>query len=364
MDFLRLPPPIRRVLLSHVHPRRLLTTDPTNSAGHSNDLPPSSQALLTLSTETLNSYTTSLAPNANQLRYASSTFQHPPPHLLWSAATFRSFPPSPHPEVAFLGRSNVGKSSLLNALFGRTRDQLVHVSKQPGKTRTMNGFGLGAPMGAAPLKGEKEAAWKRLGRGGLVVVDMPGYGGGSREEWGKEALKYLLQRKQLRKTFLLVDAEHGLKSTDVELLRHFRREGIAHTIVLSKVDKILYPGAKPPGAIKLSNALLKLQQRCEDVRRELKEIFDDGREMRDDILCCSADKSLDERSGWRSKIGVDELRWAVLSSCGLESDEQGMPKGKRAIKTAKAEEPVVMRDAFGEYTLPPARPSKRSYSSQ
>lgn len=350
MDLLRLPPSIRRVLLNQVQPRRLFSTDTAVPQRPGDDLQATSQSPLTLSSETLNSYTTSLAPNANQLKYASSTFQHPPPHLLWSSATFRSFPPSPHPEVAFLGRSNVGKSSLLNALFGRTRDQLVHVSKQPGKTRTMNGFGLGAPMGAAPLKGEKEAAWKRLGRGGLVVVDMPGYGGGSREEWGKEALKYLLQRKQLRRTFLLVDAEHGLKRTDVELLRHFRREGIAHTIVLSKVDKILYPGAKPPGPIKLNNGLLKLQLQCEGIRRGLKGVFDDGREVRDDILCCSADKSLDERSGWRSKIGVDELRWAVLSSCGLESDVQGMPKGKRAIKTVKAAEPKVMCDAFGEYT--------------
>jgi len=215
----------------------------------------------------------------------------------------------------------------------------------------MNGFGLGAAMGAAPMQGEKEAAWKRLGRGGFVVVDMPGYGSGSREEWGTEALKYLTQRKQLRRTFLLVDSEHGLKRTDVELLRHFKGEGVAHTIVLSKVDKILYPSAKLPGVNKLNNGLLKLRQRCEEIRRELKDVYGDGREMRDDILCCSADKSLDERSGWRSKIGVDELRWAVLSSCGMESDEQGMPKGKRAIKTIAAKEPVVLRDAFGEYTL-------------
>lgn len=349
MDLLRLPAPLRRAVLSRLPSHRMLSTATISSHIPSNDLPPSPEPPLTLSSATLNSYTTSLVPNEHQLKYAASIFNHSPPHLLWSAATFRSFPASPHPEVAFLGRSNVGKSSLLNALFSRTREQLVHISKQPGKTKTMNGFGIGAPMGAAPLKGEKEAAWKRLGRGGLVVVDMPGYGGGSREEWGKEALKYLTQRKQLRRTFLLVDAEHGLKRTDAELLRHFRREGLAHSVVLSKVDKLLYPGAKPPGAIKLGNALLRLQQRCDEVRRELRDVFDDGREMRDDILCCSADKSLDERSGWRAKIGVDELRWAVLSSCGLESDEHGMPKGKRAIKTVEAEKPKVLRDAFGEY---------------
>ena len=354
MELLRLPTPLRRAIFIHSSRFcRLLTTSthtlPTTDAFNP-PLATSQPGLLTLSSTTLNQYSISLPPNTTALKYAHTFFTLTPPLFLFSASTFRSLPASPHPEVAFLGRSNVGKSSLLNALFGRTREQLVHISKQPGKTRTMNGFGLGAAMGAAPLKGEKEAAWKRLGRGGFVVVDMPGYGGGSREEWGKEALKYLLQRKQLRRTFLLVDAEHGLKSTDVELLRHFRREGIAHTIVLSKVDKILYPGAKPPGVMRLSNGLGRLRRRCEEVRRELGDVFEERREMRDDILCCSADKSLDERSGWRAKIGIDELRWTVLSSCGLESDEHGMPRGKRAIKTVKAPEPKVLRDAFGEYT--------------
>jgi GTP-binding protein len=196
----------------------------------------------------------------------------------------------------------------------------------------MNGFGVGGEgMGRAPLEGEKEEAWKRFGRGGVVVVDMPGYGGGSREEWGKEALKYLTQRKQLRRTFVLIDAEHGLKNSDVALLTHLRTEGVPYSIVMSKVDKLVHPGSKPPGPQKLET---------------LREAFDDGRDVRDDILCCSSEKSLDERSGWRSKLGVDELRWAILNASGLESDEMGMPKKKAKAKDIKiaVEAPVKVEE--------------------
>lgn len=190
-------------------------------------------------------------------------------------------------------------------------------------------------MGKAPLEGEKEETWKRFGRGGVVVVDMPGYGGGSREEWGKEALKYLTQRKQLRRTFVLIDAEHGLKNSDIALLTHLRQEGVPYSIIMSKVDKLIHPGSKPPGPEKLNNCLVKLKVGCDDVRRELKQAFNDGRDVRDDILCCSAEKSLDERSGRRSKLGVDELRWAILSASGLESDEMGMSKRRMKTKDVK-----------------------------
>ncbi|TKA64896.1 hypothetical protein B0A55_10486, partial [Friedmanniomyces simplex] len=217
-------------------------------------------------------------------------------------------------------------SSLLNALFGRTNIKDAHVSKRPGRTRTMNGFGVsgGLAMGAAPKEAQREAMWKRFPRGGCVVVDMPGYGGGSREAWGKEAMKYLEGRKQLRRTFVLVDAEHGLKRTDVELLTHLRRQGIAHQIVLSKTDKLLYPGAKPPGPLKLNNGLLKLRDLCGTIRSKLNQEAG-GRDTMVDILCCSSEKSLDERNKHR-KLGIDEVRWAVLSACGLECDGEGNRK--------------------------------------
>lgn len=130
-------------------------------------------------------------PTISQLSYADKFFLHSRPQLLWSAAHFRTTPQAREPdgslsvglpEVAFLGRSNVGKSSLLNALLGRRG--MVYTSSKPGKTRTMNAFQVGG-------KGNR----KLRGRG-LVVLDMPGYGKASREEWGREIMKYLVGRRE------------------------------------------------------------------------------------------------------------------------------------------------------------------------
>ena len=115
------------------------------------------------------------------------------------------------PEVAFLGRSNVGKSSLLNALVHRTGMRIANVSGKPGRTKSMNAFGVGGDDGGVRMVGGRtsteqgknvgdeegygeHAKW--IGKGGLVVLDMPGYGKSSRDEWGKEIVKYLTERKQ------------------------------------------------------------------------------------------------------------------------------------------------------------------------
>lgn len=121
-------------------------------------------------------------PTPEQLKQASTFFHRHPPTLLFSSSKFRLVHPSPLPEVAFLGRSNVGKSTLLNAL---TASNTFRTSSKPGRTKTMNFFALG---GDGTQQGRPP--------GKLVVVDMPGYGKGSREEWGPEIMKYLVERKQ------------------------------------------------------------------------------------------------------------------------------------------------------------------------
>ena len=125
-------------------------------------------------------YWDTTAPSASDLKRAEKFFWSAPPKLLFSSTKFRDVKSTAVPEVAFLGRSNVGKSSLLNALMGR---QICHTSSKPGRTRSMNFFAVGGEDG-------------RGNSGRLTVLDMPGYGKGSREEWGPEIMKYLGGRKQ------------------------------------------------------------------------------------------------------------------------------------------------------------------------
>jgi GTP-binding protein len=129
----------------------------------------------------ISSYWDTNIPNESQLAYADK-FLAPSRHSpvkLWSASQFRTTPlSSVEPEVAFLGRSNVGKSSLLNAIMGR---EMCWTSSKPGRTREMNAFGIGGTKG---------------GESKVVLLDMPGYGGRSRAAWGVEILKYLQGRKQ------------------------------------------------------------------------------------------------------------------------------------------------------------------------
>ena len=125
-------------------------------------------------------YWDTTAPNYDQLKRAHKFFWKAPPKLLFSSTKFRSVPVTKVPEVAFLGRSNVGKSSLLNSLLGK---KICHVSSKAGRTKSMNFFAVGGEDGYG-------------NPGKLVLLDMPGYGKGSREEWGPEIMKYLTGRKE------------------------------------------------------------------------------------------------------------------------------------------------------------------------
>ncbi len=125
------------------------------------------------------------------------------------------------PEIAFAGRSNVGKSSLINALTGRT--SLARVSVTPGRTRELNFFTLG-----------KDEVF--------YLVDMPGYGYAKASKaqvkgWTRLIRDYLRGRRELKRVFLLIDARHGLKDNDRETMTLMDEAAISYQAVLTKADK-------------------------------------------------------------------------------------------------------------------------------
>jgi len=139
--------------------------------------------------------------------------------FLASATRTSQLPESPA-EVAFVGRSNVGKSSLINALANQK--QLARVSNTPGRTQLINIFGHD---------------------GGGTLVDLPGYGyakvpGRVRKDWQQMIEGYLLERESLEMVFVLVDGEIGPTPLDVQMLDWLRENGVPHTVVATKTDKV------------------------------------------------------------------------------------------------------------------------------
>ena len=139
--------------------------------------------------------------------------------FLASATRTSQLPESPV-EVAFVGRSNVGKSSLINALANQK--QLARVSNTPGRTQLINIFGHD---------------------GGGTLVDLPGYGyakvpGRVRKGWQQMIEGYLLERDSLEMVFVLVDGEIGPTPLDVQMLDWLRENGVPHTVVATKTDKV------------------------------------------------------------------------------------------------------------------------------
>jgi len=149
-------------------------------------------------------------------------------------------PKDGRPEIAFAGRSNVGKSSLINALTGRT--SLARVSVTPGRTRELNFFTLG-----------KNRA--------LYLVDMPGYGYARASKaaikgWTRLIGDYLKGRRELKRVFLLIDARHGIKPNDEETMALLDEAAVSYQVILTKADK---PKASELQAVqaKVASALSK-----------------------------------------------------------------------------------------------------------
>jgi GTP-binding protein len=160
------------------------------------------------------------APGPDQIEAGRVLFAGPCTFLR-SVTTPDGLPPADRPEICFAGRSNVGKSSLINALTGRT--SLARVSVTPGRTRELNFFGLG-----------KDDV--------LYLVDMPGYGYAKAPKsevkgWTRLIYDYLKGRRELKRVFLLIDARHGIKPNDKETMKLLDEAAVSYQVVLTKADK-------------------------------------------------------------------------------------------------------------------------------
>jgi len=143
-----------------------------------------------------------------------------PCDFIWGATTAESLPPEKLNEVAFVGRSNAGKSSLVNALTGRK--SLARVSQTPGATRQINFFNLADR---------------------LMLVDLPGYGFAKRskteaEAWQEMIFSYLRRRARLRRVALLIDARRGVMDSDIQVMALLDQTAVSYGLVLTKADEL------------------------------------------------------------------------------------------------------------------------------
>jgi GTP-binding protein len=194
-----------------------------------------------------------------------------PWRFVMGAPSLDHLPPADRPEVALAGRSNVGKSSLINALVGRL--DLARTSNTPGRTQELNFF--------VPEDGS------------LALVDMPGYGFAKApkekvDTWTETVKGYLAGRVTLKRAFLLIDSRHGIKPVDTAIMRMLDTAAVTFEVVLTKIDKI---GTSALGAVEArTRAALAAHPAAFPV-----------------VRATSAETG----------AGIDDLRLDVLSACGL-----------------------------------------------
>ncbi|MCP2678278.1 ribosome biogenesis GTP-binding protein YihA/YsxC [Maricaulaceae bacterium NA33B04] len=170
-----------------------------------------------------------------QLQAARKLFAGPCDFML-GVVSLQTLPEPDLPEIAFAGRSNVGKSSLINALTGRK--SLARASNEPGRTRELNFFNLGDR---------------------LRIVDLPGYGFAKApkpvvERWTRLTKNYLRGRVNLKRVLLLIDSRHGIKAVDEGIMKALDEAAVSYQVVLTKADK-LKTGEAEKHVEEVSNAI-------------------------------------------------------------------------------------------------------------
>jgi GTP-binding protein len=194
-----------------------------------------------------------------------------PVTFLKSAPKLEFLPDAQVPEIAFAGRSNVGKSSLLNALTGRKA--LARTSVTPGRTQELNFFDVGEPLA-------------------VRLVDMPGYGFAKApkdivKKWRFLVNDFLRGRQELKRVLVLIDSRHGIKDVDRDILEMLDKAAVSYRLVLTKADKIK------------ATELAEVYQRTQEEARKRPAAHPD-------ILQTSSETGL----------GIPELRAAVMEAIG------------------------------------------------
>ncbi|TSQ01561.1 GTP-binding protein 8 [Bagarius yarrelli] len=182
-------------------------------------------------------------PDLEALEFAERFFTPSPKHqIVYSSSAVRldHMPELTQPEVCFIGRSNVGKSSLIRALFSLAPEVEVRVSKTPGHTKKLNFFTVGKAF---------------------TLVDMPGYGYKAPEDFVDMVEPYLQERKNLIRTFLLVDGSLGLQKFDMVAVEMCEEFGIPYVLVLTKIDKARH-GALLSIVLQLHDFIKDKTSRC------------------------------------------------------------------------------------------------------